>query len=140
MPVIFHHARQYHQLASEEVLKLLKDPAKWDQAREALKSPPLAPADFKTCFRTYSDADPEQHLAFDLYRIQAQEALKVIVVATILYTMAMNLITMIMTIIVILSIASGFLFCLSHVLLTCTVRNIGKLAVHHHNVICHYRS
>lgn len=42
-----------------------------------LKQPPLAPDDFKSCFRTYSDADPEQHLAFDLYRIQAQEALKV---------------------------------------------------------------
>lgn len=55
----------------------MKDPEKWDEARQALKSPPLAPADFKECFRTYSDADPEQHLAFDLYRIQAQDALKV---------------------------------------------------------------
>lgn len=59
------------------MLKLLKNPDSWDQAREVLKAPPLAPADFKNCFRTYSDADPEQHLAFDLYRIQAQEALKV---------------------------------------------------------------
>lgn len=65
------------QLAVQSVLKLMKDPEKWDEAREALKSPPLAPADFKECFRTYSDADPEQHLAFDLYRIQAQDALKV---------------------------------------------------------------
>lgn len=65
------------QLATENLLKLLQDPAKWDEAREALKSPPLAPADFKESFRTYSDADPEQHLAFDLYRIQAQDALKV---------------------------------------------------------------
>lgn len=65
------------QLASEHLLTLLKDPAKWDEARAALQAPPLAPADFRTCFRTYSDADPEQHLAFDLYRIQAQEALKV---------------------------------------------------------------
>lgn len=66
------------QVATENLLKLLQDPAKWDEAREALKAPPLAPADFKECFRTYSDADPEQHLAFDLYRIQAQDALKVL--------------------------------------------------------------
>lgn len=65
------------QVATENLLKLLQDPAKWDEAREALKTSPLAPADFKECFRTYSDADPEQHLAFDLYRIQAQDALKV---------------------------------------------------------------
>lgn len=57
---------------------MLQNPAKWDEAREALKTPPLAPADFKICFRTYSDADPEQHLAYDLYRIQAQDALKVL--------------------------------------------------------------
>lgn len=61
----------------KNLLKLLQDPAKWDEAREALKSPPLNPADFKESFRTYSDADPEQHLALDLYRIQAQDALKV---------------------------------------------------------------
>lgn len=66
------------QVATENLLKLLQDPAKWDEAREALKTPPLAPSDFKECFRTYSDADPEQHLAFDLYRIQAQDALKVL--------------------------------------------------------------
>ncbi|CAM9192571.1 unnamed protein product [Ectocarpus fasciculatus] len=66
------------KLAVQSVLKLMKDPEKWDEAREALKSSPLAPADFKECFRTYSDADPEQHLAFDLYRIQAQDALKAV--------------------------------------------------------------
>lgn len=66
-----------NQLAVQNLLKLLHDPMKWDQARDALKAAPLTPADFKTCFRTYSDADPEQHLAFDLYRIQAQDALKV---------------------------------------------------------------
>ncbi|CAM9592941.1 unnamed protein product [Ectocarpus sp. 6 AP-2014] len=66
------------KLAVQSVLKLMKDPEKWGEAREALKSPPLAPADFKECFRTYSDADPEQHLAFDLYRIQAQDALKAV--------------------------------------------------------------
>lgn len=68
-----------NQLAVQNLLKLVHDPMKWDQARDALKAAPLAPADFKTCFRTYSDADPEQHLAFDLYRIQAQDALKVYV-------------------------------------------------------------
>eukprot|EP00903_Cladosiphon_okamuranus_P012664 g11844.t2 len=66
------------KVATENLLKLLQDPAKWDEAREALKAPPLAPAAFKECFRTYSDADPEQHLAFDLYRIQAQDALKAV--------------------------------------------------------------
>lgn len=86
----------------EGLLKLLKDPSKWDEAREALKSPPLAPADFKTCFRTYSDADPEQHLAFDLYRIQAQEALKVIGIATIT-TITVIVVVLIVMIIVIVS-------------------------------------
>eukprot|EP00752_Nemacystus_decipiens_P009288 g8299.t1 len=66
------------KVATENLLKLLQDPAKWDEAREALKTSPLAAADFKECFRTYSDADPEQHLAFDLYRIQAQDALKAV--------------------------------------------------------------
>lgn len=65
------------QLAVKDMLNLLENSQKWDEAREALKSPPLAPREFKACFRTYSDADPEQHLAFDLYRIQAQDALKV---------------------------------------------------------------
>lgn len=67
------------QLAAQRLCKLLEDPTKWDEAQEALRSPPLAAADFKGAFRMYSDADPEQHLMFDLYRIQAQEALKVIV-------------------------------------------------------------
>ncbi|CAM9735958.1 unnamed protein product [Scytosiphon promiscuus] len=66
------------KLAVQNLLKLLQEPGKWEEAREALKAAPLAPADFKQCFRTYSDADPEQHLAFDLYRIQAQDALKAV--------------------------------------------------------------
>lgn len=96
------------------MLKLLKDPSKWDEAREALKSPPLAPADFKTCFRTYSDADPEQHLAFDLYRIQAQEALKVIGIATITTITIIAIIVMVlvvMIIVIVSRVVGGHLFC-----------------------------
>ncbi|CAM9268975.1 unnamed protein product [Choristocarpus tenellus] len=64
------------KIAVERMCVLLEDPRRWKEAKDQLQLPPLSASYFKASFRTYSDADEEQHLVLDLYRIQAQDSLK----------------------------------------------------------------